>query len=104
MSAIWTAKRSRHADDAGGIAEAKLHPTNAPNPLPGHWQEIMTPLVDMICIESQEPIKKLHHLIKETQFLGSCGPWVAVGGRLREDFARWLQRTLASEASDVAVC
>lgn len=34
-------------------------------------QEIMTPLVDMICIESEEPIAKLHHLIKATQFLGS---------------------------------
>ena len=31
----------------------------------------MTPLVDMICIESEEPIAKLHHLIKATQFLGS---------------------------------
>lgn len=31
-------------------------------------KEIMTPLVDMICIESQEPISKLHHLIKTTQF------------------------------------
>lgn len=31
-------------------------------------KEIMTPLVDMICIESEEPIAKLHHLIKATQF------------------------------------
>ena len=27
----------------------------------------MTPLVDMICIESEEPISKLHNVIKETQ-------------------------------------
>ena len=33
-------------------------------------KEIMTPLVDMICIESQEPVAKLHHLIKSTQSLG----------------------------------
>eukprot|EP00439_Symbiodinium_sp_Y106_P047460 s5120_g6.t1 len=31
-------------------------------------KEIMTPLVDMICIESEEPISKLHNVIKETQF------------------------------------
>ena len=31
----------------------------------------MTPLVDMICIESQEPISKLHNVIKETQILVS---------------------------------
>ena len=36
-------------------------------------EEIMTPLVDMICIESEEPISKLHNVIKETQPHG-CKP------------------------------
>ena len=66
-----------------------LPPYQCPaNALPMACQEIMTPLVDMICIESQEPIAKLHHLIKETQFLGSGGiRWDPVGsGGIR---CRW---------------
>ena len=46
----------------------------------------MTPLVDMICIESQEPISKLHDVIRETQLLwlrkgveGSAAVAVQVG-------------------------
>ena len=65
-----------------------LPPYQCPaNALPMACQEIMTPLVDMICIESQEPIAKLHHLIKETQFLGSGGiRWDPVGsGGIRWD-------------------
>ena len=45
----------------------------------------MTPLIDMICIESAEPISKLHNVIKETQPLAFASSPLPTRVRKRHD-------------------